>query len=212
VNEILKSPKIEKAGVYQYSVKIILKDSILNAFALPGGPVYVYTGLLKYLNSQSALAGVIGHEIAHAERRHATTRMTQQYGIAMLLSVVLGEKPTQVAEIVANLFAGLALLQNSRANEDESDQYSFEYLKSTKYYPGSVKFFFEKLKADGLITSGSGGLESFLSTHPQPELRISLTDSRLTQAGIQIISYNYTGATPNLYKTEYQSNIVSKLP
>ena len=92
----------------------------------------VYTGLLKFIDNEATLAGVLGHEIAHAERRHATQRITKAYGVQILLSIVLGEKPAQIAEITANLFAGLALLTNSRADETEADEYSFGYLKSTQ--------------------------------------------------------------------------------
>jgi predicted Zn-dependent protease len=212
VNDILASPSIKKRGVYNYNVQIIQKDSELNAFALPGGPIYIYSGLLKYLDSEAALAGVIGHEIAHAEHRHATQRMTQYYGVSILVSAVLGEKPSQIAEIAANLLVGLAFLQNSRADEDESDQSSLQYLQGTKYYPGAVKFFFEKMQADGLIASGSGRVDAFLSTHPQPEQRISLTNQRLQKAGLPVLDYRYSGSQYNMYRTEYQNNIKSKMP
>jgi len=122
--EIVTSPEVKKASVYSYQMEIIKNDTILNAFAVPGGYVYIYTGLLKYLDSEAALAGVIGHEIAHVERRHATQRITSAYGLTILLNLALGNNPSQVAEIVANLFSGLTLLANSRANEDESDEYS----------------------------------------------------------------------------------------
>ncbi|MBK6680535.1 MAG: M48 family metalloprotease [Ignavibacteriales bacterium] len=140
-DQILVANAIKKRSVYQYELEIIDRPDILNAFALPGGKVYVYTGLLKYLDSEAALAGVLGHEIAHAERRHATQRMTNQYGTAMLISLVLGQNPNQYIEIAANLFAGLSLLSNSRSAEDESDKFSIEYLKETRFYPGGVKFF-----------------------------------------------------------------------
>ncbi len=210
VTPILNSSSNQKKNVYKYNVEIINDDSTLNAFALPGGPIYVYTGLLKYLDSEAALAGVLGHEIAHAELRHASTRMTQQYGISTLLSIVLGNNPSTLTQIVESLFTTSVLLQNSRANEDESDEYSFKYLKDTKYYAGSVKFFFEKLQADGKISAQTGDIEKFLSTHPEPAQRISRTNDRLTSAGIEVISYNNT--SKNLYRTEYNTNIKSKLP
>lgn len=209
INPILNSPEIKKKNVYPYRLEIINRDDILNAFALPGGPIYVYTGLLKYLDSDAALAGVLGHEIAHAERRHASTKMTQQYGLSTALSIVLGNNPSSMTQIVANLFTTAGILQNSRANEDESDEYSVKYLKSTKFYPGSVKFFFEKLQADGKIASNSGDIAKFLSTHPEPAQRIQRTNDRLNTLKVSIISYNNTST--NLYKNEYQQNIKSRL-
>lgn len=208
---LLQSNSITKKNVYTYQLEIIDRPDVLNAFALPGGRVYVYTGLLKYLDSEAALAGVLGHEIAHAERRHATQRMTAQYGTSMLIGLVLGQNPNKYVEIAANLFAGLSLLSNSRSNEDESDKYSIEYLKDTRYYPGGVKFFFEKMRDDGKVSSKSGGIETFLSTHPDPIARISSTDQRLKEKGMAVFSYtNYAGQ--GVFRDEYKRNINDKLP
>jgi predicted Zn-dependent protease len=209
-DEILASPKIAKKNVYQYTIEIVDNKDVLNAFALPGGPVYVYTGLLKYLDSEAALAGVIGHEIAHAERRHATNRLTKYYGVSVLLSLILGQNPSQLAEIAANLFVGIAFLANSRSDEDEADKFSFEYLRDTRYYAGSVKFFFEKLNADGLITGSGSQLETFLSTHPDPIARIAVTNQRLQEANIEV--KNYTASGEGIFRPEYQANISSKIP
>lgn len=206
---ILASPEVAKKNVYKYQLEILQNDTTLNAFATPGGYVYVYTGLLKYLDSEAALAGVIGHEIAHAERKHATQRMTEMYGFQILASLALGQNPSQAAEIAANLVTGLTLLANSRANEDESDQFSVKYLASTKYYPGSVKFFFEKLRDDGKVAQRGSGIGTFLSTHPDPIARITSTDQRLQAQGLEIKNYKATGK--GIYKDEYKKNILAKL-
>jgi predicted Zn-dependent protease len=207
-SHILASPKVESKNIYPYQIEIIDQPDVLNAFALPGGYIYIYTGLLKYLNSEAALAGVLGHEIAHAELRHATQRLTAYYGVSILLSLILGENPSQLAEIAANLFVGLAFLANSRADENQADEASFNYLRDTRYYPGGVKFFFEQLRDDGLVSSNSGSIEIFLSTHPDPIDRISNTNSRLSGAGITMQDYKSTGE--GIFKDEYHSNIKSK--
>lgn len=207
--EILASPEIAKKNVYKYQLEVIQNDTTLNAFATPGGYVYVYTGLLKYLDSDAALAGVLGHEIGHAERRHATQRMTNIYGFQMLASFALGQNPSQIAEIAANLFTGLAILSNSRANEDESDDYSFRYLSSTRFYPGAVKFFFEKMRDDGKVSSGGRGIGTFLSTHPDPIARISSTEQRLQAAKIELKNYKSTGS--GIFREEYRKNILAKM-
>lgn len=209
-NHLLNSPNITKRNVYDYRIEIIHRDDVLNAFALPGGSVYIYTGLLKFLDSEAALAGVIGHEIAHIERRHATNRMTAYYGVSILLSLVLGNSPSTIAEIAANLFVGLTFLANSRSDESQSDEYSFKYLKDSRYYPGAVKFFFEKLRDDGLINSNASGIETFLSTHPNPIERIAQTNLLLTNANIEVRTWTNTGS--GMYRNEYFQNIVNKLP
>lgn len=206
---ILSSSKVTKKGVFNYSIEIIDRDDVMNAFALPGGNIYVYTGLLKYLDSEAALAGVIAHEIAHAEKRHATQRMTKYYGVSMLLSLVLGDKPSQLAEITSNLFVGLAFLANSRVNEDEADASSVEYLTDTRYYPGSVKFFFEKMFADKLIQSNSSKIETFLSTHPDPIDRINSVNSIMKKKNQPVVDFKSNEA--NMYKKEYKLNILDKL-
>ncbi|KAB2845666.1 MAG: M48 family metalloprotease [Melioribacteraceae bacterium] len=207
--EILKSPEIKKKSVYNYKLEIIDDDSVLNAFAVPGGYVYLYTGLMKYLDSEAALAGVLGHEIAHVERRHATQRITAAYGIQIVASLALGNNPSQISVMAANLFGGLGLLANSRSNEDESDQYSIKYLQATRYYPGSVKFFFEKLRDDGKVSSGGSGIQTFLSTHPDPIDRINSTNERLKLLNLPVYSYEDNGE--GIYKTEYSKMIRNRI-
>lgn len=179
---ILASPEIRKREIYAYQFEIIQDDKTINAFCTPGGYIYVYTGLIKFLDNEASLAGVIGHEIAHAERRHATRRMTTQLGYQMLLSVVLGESPGQAAAIAGNLFSGLALLRNSRGDETEADTYSFTYLRSTPYYPGAIRFFFEKVQAESGGSRG-GSFDRLLSTHPLPQDRFAHIESMLQEAG-----------------------------
>ncbi len=207
--EILNSPEIKKRNVYKYQLELIQDDNTLNAFATPGGFVYVYTGILKYLDSEAALAGVLAHEIAHAERRHATQNLTSYYGISILASLVLGENPSEIAQVAANLFSGLTFLANSRAFEDEADDYSIKYLTSTRFYPGGVKFFFEKMRDDKLIDSQPSKVKTFLSTHPDPIDRIKTAEARLRNLGITI--KDYKSNEPDIFRQSYQENIKSKL-
>lgn len=207
-NHIIASPLIESKDIYPYQLEIIDQD-ILNAFALPGGYLYVYTGLLNYLDTEAALAGVLGHEIAHAERRHATQRMTSYYGVSFLLSLILGENPSQIAEVAANLFVGLAFLANSRSDENDADEYSFNYLEDTRYYPGGVKFFFEKMRDDGLISSQSDRIATFLSTHPDPVDRIAGTDQRLVDGQYEVKNHQSSGE--GIFREEYTNNIKNRL-
>jgi beta-barrel assembly-enhancing protease len=207
--EVLKSPSIEKNVVYPYQLEIIQNDTTLNAFATPGGYVYVYTGLLKYLDSEAALAGVLGHEIGHAERHHAAIRMTNANLLNIGQSLLLGENAPQIATIAANLLSGLALLANSRADEDESDLYSFKYLSTTRFYQGGVKFFFEKMRDDGKVSRGGQGVATFLSTHPDPIARISSTEQRLKDAGIALKTYKDNDK--NFFKADYKKNILDKM-
>lgn len=203
--EVLASPDIQKKGIYAYQFEIIKDDSTINAFCTPGGYIYVYTGLLKFLDNEATLAGVIGHEIAHAERRHATKRMTSALGLQVIISIALGEKPSELAQIGANLFGGLGLLVNSRSDESESDAYSIKYLRSTEYYPGAIRYFFEKVSS-GKSQSGSGkAFERLLSTHPLPHDRIENVDKMMAELG------NPEASEKNLFAARYQE-MKKKLP
>lgn len=199
------SPKIKKKNIYPYNFQVI-NDTIVNAFATPGGFVYVYTGLMRFVDNEATLAGVLGHEIAHAERRHVTQRLTAYYGVSVLLSFILGGNPSFLAELAANLFVGLAFLKNSRDDEEEADYYSIQYLSSTKYYPGAITFFFDKIKEEqrkkGYTPSD---LDILLSTHPMPADRIKFVNQELAKLKPK------PDPTKGLYTDEYQ-RIKQKLP
>lgn len=196
-DKVLSSRAVKKRGIYAYTYEIIHDDNTINAFCTPGGYIYVYTGLLKFVDNEATLAGVLGHEIAHAERRHATQRITKAYGAQILLSIALGERPSQIAEIGANLFAGLAFLANSRSDETESDDYSFKYLQNTEYYPGGIKFFFDKIQRENGVRAG--GFERLLSTHPLPHDRIEHVEEVLQKIG------SPPATEANLFSQRYQS-------
>lgn len=180
VDEIIKSPEVEYSTTFVYKVTLIDNDEVVNAFAAPGGYIYVYTGLLKYLDYEATLAGILAHEVAHAELRHATQRMTKAYGISVMLSLVLGEDPGMWKELAANFFSGLTLLYNSREDEYQADEYSFRYLKNTKWYPGAILYFF--YKADD--NRDAGMLEELFSTHPLPENRIEQMELLVSESNI----------------------------
>lgn len=164
VNTILNSGQVNHKDDFEWTFKIIQNDSVLNAFAGPGGKIYVYTGIIKYLDSETQLAGVLGHEIAHADRRHVTDQLTKAYGVSLLLDVVLGKNHGTLADIAANL----AFLKFSRNAEAEADKYSVIYLCPTDYGANGAAGFFEKLISQGQ----AGGTPVFLSTHPDPGDRV----------------------------------------
>ena len=83
---------------FNWDIDIIQNDSVLNAFCAPGGYICVYTGIIKYLDNEAQFAGVMGHEMAHADRRHSTDQLTKAYGIQLLLGILLGSNSNQMAE------------------------------------------------------------------------------------------------------------------
>lgn len=193
---ILLSDEIKYRDDFVYDIKIIYDDNTVNAFAAPGGYLYVYTGLIKFLDNEASLAGVIAHEIAHAERRHASKRITKQYGVSVILGMLLGDDPGLVEEIGSNLLTGLYFMQNSQSDEYEADEYSFKYLLDTKWYPAGIIEFFDKVDDN----REASFIEKLLSTHPQPE-------DRRTKVEDMIVKYSIT-ANPGedqLFTKEYQA-------
>ncbi|MDQ3193791.1 MAG: M48 family metalloprotease [Bacteroidota bacterium] len=204
--DVLQSKYIKYKDVFPYSFEVVHDDSTINAFSISGGFIYIYTGLIKFLDNEAALIGVIGHEIAHAERRHMTQRLTSYYGVSMILGLVLGNNPSVLGEIAANLFVGLGFLANSRADETESDNYAIKYLTGTKYNPGGITFFFDKIREEQRVKGETpGDLDRLLATHPLPQDRINNVNLKLSKMKPR------PDPTKGLFTEEYQK-MKAKLP
>jgi beta-barrel assembly-enhancing protease len=173
VQQILGSDAILHRDDFDWNIYIIMNDSIKNAFCTPGGYIYVYTGLLRYLNSSDELAGVLGHEIAHADLRHSTEQLTKNYGLQLLIKVFFGE-----AGVLGDAAGSLLSLSFSRSDEAEADRQSVRYLMDTSFDPRGVARFFEKMSADK-----SGRSIEFLSTHPDPENRVEAIYAKWKELG-----------------------------
>jgi predicted Zn-dependent protease len=191
-DNILNSGQVTHKADFAWRLRIIKDDSTLNAFCTPGGYIYVYTGILKFLETEDQLAGVLGHEIGHADLRHSTRQMTKQYGLQVLLDLLAGDR-----KLIKEVTAGIVGLKFSREHETEADQRSVEYLCPTAYNADGGAAFFQKIEE-----MGSARQPEFLSTHPNPANRIEHFHNAKTTLGC-------TGK--NSYETEYK-RMVAKLP
>jgi len=135
----------------------------------------VYTGLIKFLDDESELAGVLGHEIGHADKRHVTDQLTKTNTIDALLKIVLGQDESLLGQIAT----GLIGLKFSRGHESESDEFSVQYLYDTEYDPRGAAGFFQKL----LDMGSAGGTPEFLSTHPSPDNRVEAINAKWEELG-----------------------------
>jgi len=185
---ILATHEVDYDKLFEWDVHIIQNDSVLNAFCTPGGYIYFYSGLIKFLDNEAQFAGVLGHEMAHAAKRHSTDQMTKAYGFEFLLSIVLGQNPNALVQLAADLAAGVSELAFSREDEYEADEYSVKYLYLTSYDPRGVAGFFQKL-------GESPQLPEFLSTHPNPQNRIEKIDEVWQSLG---------GKSGQTYEARYQ--------
>ena len=172
MQRILQSDKFVHKSDFTYQITIIDKD-VMNAFAVPGGKIYFYTGLMKYLDNAANLAGVMAHEMAHVDRRHSSAQLSKYYGVDLILNAIFGSDQSQMEQIAIDLAGGLAALKFSRNDEYEADNYSIQYLDDTDYYhPKGISGFFEKLKEDG----HTAATVEFLSTHPSDDNRLANID------------------------------------
>lgn len=162
-DEILSSGVVTYKDDFPWELYIVKRDDVQNAFCTPGGYIYIYTGLIKYLDRKSSLAGVIGHEMAHADKRHSTNQLTKVYGVQTLLSIALGEDQGLISQVASQLVT----LSFSRNNEKEADEFSVKYLCPTQYAADGAANFFQKI-----LESGSATPPEFLSTHPNPDNRV----------------------------------------
>ncbi len=203
--EILKDKKISKDPVvtaqvrrvgeriaratgkdFEWEFRVIDDPKSINAFALPGGKVAVYTGILPVTVDDDGLAVVMGHEVAHATARHGAERMSQGQ-LAQVLAVgggvaLGGGDPRRTKAIVGALGAGASvgvILPFSRKQESEADRIGLRYMARAGYDPEAAVGFWERMSA---AAGGGKKPPEFLSTHPSDETRIAQIKMWLPEA------------------------------
>lgn len=161
---------------FDYVFKVVKDDSV-NAFAIPGGRLYVHTGLLKAAQSETEVAAVMAHEISHAVARHGTRQMTQQYGYSLVLSLVLGQNPNMLTQLAGELFGKAGMMSYSREYENQADFLGVETMSKAGYNPQGMVSFFQKL--DAMSKQNSSSLAKFFSSHPLTSERIQRVQAEI---------------------------------
>jgi predicted Zn-dependent protease len=176
---VAKAPNESKFPFY---FKIV-DDRSINAFALPGGPIYIHRGAIEAADNEAQLAGVIGHEIGHVILRHGTNQATKAQvgqGALAILGAVLGDGAGgQIAKVGGGFLANSILLRYSREAETESDLIGTQLLYDLGYDPKGMAEFFDKLAREH---KGSKA-EEFFSNHPIPENRIVNVNGEIRKLG-----------------------------
>lgn len=160
----------------------VVESNDLNAFALPGGHVYVNRGLVARAQSMSELAGVLGHEIGHVTRRHSVGQMekrTRANVVVGLFCAVTGWCSGDVAQIAINVGGAALFARYSRADEADADSVAVSLLFEAGIDPRAVPAMFERLLAEREIRPGA--MTVFLSTHPLEEDRVHRTRALAAQ-------------------------------
>lgn len=182
----------ERKMPYDFAV---LASDVPNAFALPGGKIYITAGLLRLMSNERQLAGVLGHEIGHVTAGHSVQGMQRQMGAAVLVEVAKsagGGKYGTIAGGAAQVTSSLVNLRYSRSQEYESDQLGIRYASRAGYNPWGVV---ELLNILGSLSeSEPGRIKQMLQTHPVTSKRIKRAEETVQQ---QHTAFSPQQADPN---------------
>lgn len=169
---------------FDWEFNLIDNDTTVNAWAMPGGKVAFYSGILPICNDDLGVAVVMGHEVAHAIAKHGQERMNQTYAKQVGLTigaVALGQDPSLSQRLVfqaVGLGTDLALLKYSRTHESEADELGLTFMAIAGYDPREAPKFWERMSAN----SGGNQPPEFLSTHPSHETRVQRLNEALPKA------------------------------
>jgi predicted Zn-dependent protease len=157
----------------------VMDDPTVNAFALPGGSIFVTRGILSHMNNEAELVGVLGHEIGHVTARHSVQQMTRE----QLAQIGLGVGSIISSDIakyagMASQGLGMLFLKYGRDAESQSDQLGFKYMVQEGYNPRAMASMFETLERVSKL-EGAGDIPEWASTHPNPGNRVQATLKRL---------------------------------
>jgi predicted Zn-dependent protease len=173
-----KSPYVDN-----FHFHLLGDPKTVNAFALPGGQIFITEGLLNRLENEAQLAGVLGHEIGHVINRHAAQQMAKgQLGQILTVAVGVGASGNddrgRKAQLAAAMVNQMSQLKFSRGDESESDHYGLKYMAEAGYDPSAMLDVMKILKK----ASGDQHPPEFLATHPLPETRLEEIRAELKES------------------------------
>jgi predicted Zn-dependent protease len=172
---------------YKFEVTVV-KSDVVNAFALPGGYIVVFTGLMKKADSGEEVAGVMGHELNHVLQRHGLERIVKQLGLVAVVSIVLGDHQG-LAGMMKQLGVELMTLKFGREQETEADLTGLQLLYRAKIDPSGMIRFFEEL------SEKDKGRTEWLSTHPMSsgrDERLKAELAAMPKMAFQPFSFDWT--------------------
>ncbi|MBW8001643.1 MAG: M48 family metalloprotease [Planctomycetes bacterium] len=177
----------------------VLRDKMMNAFALPGGYIYITTGMLRKLETEAQLAGILAHEASHVTLRHSTNRMSEQMGFNILFSAAMRNASGEMVR-AASIASQLVMLKYSREDEMEADVIGLRYAMRAGYNPYGMVETMQILEAE----RNDDGPAEFLSSHPSPMNRYG----RLLE---EIEAGGYNVAEMKVRKEDYERIVLERL-
>jgi predicted Zn-dependent protease len=180
----------------------VLNSKQVNAFAVPGGWIYITQGLLFRMENEAMLAGVLGHEVAHIAHRHSVQQIQRAQtaqGLSFVASLAGAFFGVGGIGDVTNIVASLTLMKYSRNQEKESDMSGLKYMASSGYNPTGMVQMMAVLKQAG----GGGGAPAFLSSHPDPGDRLQYLSSTIGKR------YEQAAQTGRLGEDAFRRNVLA---
>jgi len=153
---------------YDYEF-FVIEDETPNAFAIPGGAIYVHTGLLDFVDDDHQVAGVLAHEIAHLSERHTAKNLTRIYGAQVLASMLIKDDTGVIKNMAVQMAAGGVLASFSRRDEEEADKVGYYLAKKSGFKENGIIKFLIKLEKE----APRGTSLLFLNRHPSTPDRIA---------------------------------------
>jgi len=177
---LIKSRLIKNIGLteYDYRIKVIDKNDI-NAFTVPGGNIYVYSGLINFCENPEELAAVLAHEIGHAEKRHVVSKLAKELGISILFSVLSGNNGVLISEIGRTSLSTVF----DREQEKQADEFSYALMEKSKLDPKNMSSFMLRLREKYADAEKVMDNLEWMSTHPNTNSRIKSALEYKTASG-----------------------------
>lgn len=200
-----------RGDIFPFTINAV-SDKKINAFSLPGGPIFVNTGSIEAADNEAQLAGVIAHEMSHVVLRHGTKQLTAQnlVQLTLLLAAALAGHSLlgQLTQIGLGLGANSVLLKFSRTDEEQADYNGTEIMAEAGYNPVELGRFFEKLEKK---SGAQGSIEQFLSDHPDPGNRVAAINDEVRQMPRRLYVLDETGQFAHIKEVVYRLPVPSKV-
>lgn len=183
---------------------ILLDSEVINAFALPGGKVFITVGLLSHFRNEAQVAGVLGHEIGHVSAQHVDERLSQTMAAQLGVGILGVATDSELVTVGAGLLVSGTLLKFNRDQELEADRQGLKYMSRAYYDPIGMRQVLEVLRD----ASEDGRALEFLSTHPHPERRLYQVEEMLAEG------YAFTQNNPayGVFESRFDRDAVPFLP
>jgi predicted Zn-dependent protease len=171
----------------------VLHSDIVNAFAAPGGFIYITTGLVRQASSTSEVVGVLAHEVGHVVERHGAEQMEQELGLQILEELIFDDDGSAASEVASWIVGGYTGFVQSKDKELEADVQGVILSARANYSPAGIVNFFKTLQS---LFGSSDPVSEILSSHPSPADRIANAEKVIASENLDVSSFPLDGDVP----------------